>query len=104
MSEVEACTSVVQPPTYNTRNEQGTRMFQDEIRSCIVEPQLHFVQASIPNQMNTVPLYVVDTTVPTPLMTKKEKGESQTHSVDNTKTLQKDRELLQVVQMVAESL
>ena len=79
-------------------------MFQHEIRSCIVEPQLHFAQASIPNQMNTVPLYAVDTTVPPPLMTKKEKGESQTHSVDNTKMPQKDGELLKVAQTVAESL
>ena len=104
MSEVKACTSVVQPPTYDTKNEQGTRMLQDQIRSRILELQLHFLQASIQNQMNTVPLYVVDTTVPLPLMTKKEKEESQMHSVDNTKMPQKDRELLKVVQTVAESL
>ena len=36
-------------------------------------------------------------------MTKKEKEEYQTHMVDNTKMLQKDRELLKVVQIVAES-
>ena len=54
--------------------------------------------------MNTVPLYVVDTTIPPPLMTKKEKEESQTHMVDNIKIRQKDGELLKVVQMVAESL
>ena len=79
-------------------------MLQDQIRSHIVELQLHFAQASIPNQMNTVPLYAVDTTVLTPSMTKKEKEESQMHSVDNTKMPQKDRELLKVVQTVAESL
>ena len=79
-------------------------MLQGEIRSRIVEPQLHFAQASVPNQMNIVPLYVVDTTVPPPLMTKKEKEESQMHMVDNTKTPQKDGKLLKVVQMVAESL
>ena len=37
-------------------------------------------------------------------MTKKEKEESQTHMVDNTKVPQKDGELLKLVQMVAESL
>ena len=79
-------------------------MLQGEIRSHIVEPQLHFAQALVPNQMNTVPLYVVDTTVPPPLMTKKEKEVSQTHMLDNTKMLQKDGELLKVVQMMAESL
>ena len=79
-------------------------MLQGEIRSHIVELQLHFVQALIPNQMNTVPLYVVDTTVPPPVMTEKEKEESQMHIVDNTKAPQKDGELLKVVQMVAESL
>ena len=90
-------------PTYDTMNEQGKRMLQGEIRSPIVVTQLHFAQAPVPNQMNTVPLYAVDTTVPPPLMTKKEKQESQTHMVDNTKTLQKDEELLKVVQTVAES-
>ena len=62
------------------------------------------MQAPVPNQMKTVPLYVVDTTVPPLLMTKKEKEKSQTHLVDNTKMLQKDGELLKVVQMVAELL
>ena len=54
--------------------------------------------------MNTVPLHAVDTTVPPPLITKKEKEETQTHMVDNTKTPQKDNKLLKVVQMVAQSL
>ena len=97
MSEIKACTSIIQPLTYDTRNEQGTRMLQGEIRSCIVEPQLQFAQAPVPNQMNTVPLYAVDTTIPPPLMAKKEKEESQMHMVDNTKMPQKDRELLKVV-------
>ena len=79
-------------------------MLQGEIRSHVVEPQLHFVQAPVPNQMNTVPLYAVHTTVPPPVRTKKEREESQTHVVDNTKVPQKDGELLKVVQMVAESL
>ena len=103
-SEIKACTSIIQPPIYDTRNEQDKRMLQGEIRSSTVEPQLHFAQAPVPNQMNTVPLYAVDTTIPPPLMTKKEKEEFQTHMVDNTKTPQKDGELLKVVQMVAESL
>ena len=79
-------------------------MSQGETRGLIIESQLHFVQSSVPNQMNTVPLYAVDMTVPPPLMTKKEKEETQTHMVDNTKTPQKDEELLKVVQMVAQSL
>ena len=79
-------------------------MSQGETRCPIIEPQLHFAQAPVPNQMTSIPLYAVDTTVPPPLMTKKEKEESQTHMVDITKTPQKDWELLKVVQMVAESL
>ena len=102
-SEIKACTSIIQPPTYDTRNEQGTRRLQGEVRSCIVEPQLHFAQAPVPNQMNTVPLYAVHITVLPPLMAMKEKMESQKHMVDNTKTPQKDGELLKVVQTVAES-
>ena len=103
-SEVKVCTSIMHPPTYDTINEQDKRTSHGEIRGPIVEPQLHFAQASVPNQMNTVPLYAVDTIVPPPLMTKKEKEESQTHMVDNTKMPQKDRELLKVVQMAAELL
>ena len=103
-SEVKACTSIIQPPTYDTRNEEETKMLQGEIKSSIVEPQLQFAQAPVPNEMNTVPLYAVDTTIPPPLLTKREKEESQMHMVDNTKTLQKERELLKVVQTVAESL
>ena len=103
-SEFKACTSIMHPPTYDTMNEQDKRTSHGEIRGPIVEPQLHFAQASVPNQMNTVPLYAVDTIIPPPLMTKKEKEESQTHMVDNSKMPQKDRELLKVVQMVAELL
>ena len=54
--------------------------------------------------MNTVPLHAVDTTEPLPLMTKKEKEESQAHTMDNTAMPQKDDELLKVVQTVAQSL
>ena len=92
------------PPTYDTMNEQDKRMSQGEITGPIVESQLHFAQASVPNQMNTVPLYAVDTTIPPPMITKKETEEIKTHVVDNTKTPQKDEELLKVVQTVAESL
>ena len=104
LSEVKACTSIIHPPTYDAKNKQGIRTLQDEIRSRVVEPQLHFAQAPVPNQMNTIPLYAVDTTVPPPVTTKKEREESQTHVVDNTRVQQKDRELLKVVQTVAESL
>ena len=61
------------PPNYNTMKEQDKRVSQGETKGLIVEPQLHFAQSSVPNQMNTVPLHAVDTTVPAPLMTKKEK-------------------------------
>ena len=103
-SELKAYTSIIQPPTYDARNEHGTKMLQGEIRSHTVEPQLYFAQAPVPNQMNSVPLYAVYTTVQPPLMAKKEKEESQTHMVDSTKAPQKDGELLKVVQTVAESL
>ena len=66
-------------------NEQGKRMSQGETRGFIVEPQLHFAQTSVPNEMNTVPLHVVDTTILPPLMTKKEKEETQTHMVDSAR-------------------
>ena len=92
------------PPTYDTMNEQDKRVSHGEVRGPIVEPQLHFVQAYVPNQMNTVPLHAVDTTVLPPLMTKKDKAETQTHMVDNTKMPQKDNKLLKVVQTVAQSL
>ena len=97
LSEIKACTSIIQPPTYDAKNEQGIRSLQGEIRSCVIEPQLHFAQAPVLNQMNTVPLYAVDTTVPTPVTTKKEREQSQTHIVDNTKVPQKDGELLKVI-------
>ena len=89
------------PPNYNTMNEQDKRMSQGETRGLIVESQLHFTQSSVPNQMNTVPLHAVVTTVLPLLMTKKEKEQTQTHMVDNTKMPQKDEELLKVVQTVA---
>ena len=51
-----------------------------------------------------VPLYAVDTTIPPPLMTEKEKEEFQTDMNTDTKTPQKDGDLLKVVQTVAELL
>ena len=92
------------PPTYDGMNQQGKRMLQDETRNPVVEPWIHLTQASVPSRINTVPLYAVDTTIPPPLMTKKEKEEFQTDTNDDTKTPQKDGDLLKVVQMVAESL
>ena len=52
--------------------------------------------------MNSGPPHTVDTTVPPPLMTKKENEETRTHIGDNTKMQQKDNET--VVQTVAQSL
>ena len=103
-NQIKASTSIMHPPNYNTIDEQDKIMSQRETRALIVEPQLHFAQPLVPNQMNTVPPHAVDTTVLPPLMTKKEKEETKTHIVDNTKTPQKDDELLKVVQMVAQSL
>ena len=85
-------------------NEQGKRMLQDETRNPVVEPRIHLTQASVPSRINMVPLYAVDTTIPPPLMTKKEKEEFQTDKNTDTKTSQKDGDLLKVVQTVAESL
>ena len=104
LSEIKICTSIIQPPTYDMKNKPGTRMLQGEIISHVVEPQLHFAQGPVLNQMNTVPLYVVDTKDPPPVMSKKEREESQKHIMDNTKVPQKDGELLKVVRTVAESL
>ena len=63
------------PSTYDGMNEQGKRMLQDKTRNPVVESQIHLTHASIPSQINTVPLYAVDTTIPPPLMTKKEEEE-----------------------------
>ena len=86
--------------------KQDQEMSQGGTRVLVVEPQLHFAQLLVSNQMNTGPphVYVVDTTLPPPLMTKREKEETGAHTTDNTKTLQKDKELLKVVQTVAQSL
>ena len=69
------------------------------------EPQdVHLAQPLVSNQMNTGPPHVVDTTLALSLITKREKEETGTHIADNTKMLQKDKELLKVVQTVAQSL
>ena len=73
------------PPTFDGMNEQGKRMLQDETRNPVVE-------------------VAVDTNIPPPLMTKREKEEFQTDTNTDTKMPQKDGDLLKVVQMVAESL
>ena len=69
-----------------------------------MDPRIQFTQAYVPDQMNTVPLCGVDTMVPPPLMTKKEKEGFYTHMVNNTAVLQKDDKLLKVVQTVTQSL
>ena len=79
-------------------------MLQDKTRNPVVEPQIHLTQASVPSWINTVPLYAVDTTIPPPLMTKKEKEEFQTDTNADTRMPQKDGDLLKVVQTVAKSL
>ena len=104
MSEMKASTSITHPLSYSTIDKKDQRMSQGETRALIVELQLHLVQPLVPNETNTGPPHVVDTTIPPPLMTKKEKEETKTHIVDNTKMPQKDEELLKVVQMVAQSL
>ena len=92
------------PPTYDRVNEQRKRMLQDKTRNPVVEPRIHLTQASVPSRINTVPLYAVDTAIPLPLMTEKEKEEFQTDMNTDTRTPQKDGDLLKVVQTVAESL
>ena len=69
-----------------------------------MESLIHLTQPSVPDRINTVPLYAVDTTIPPPLMTKKEREEFQTDTNTDTKMPQKDGDLLKVVQTVAELL
>ena len=83
LSEIKTCNNIMYPPTYNGMNEQGKRMLQDENRNPIVEPRIHLMQASVPDRINM---------------------EFQTDIKTDTKTPQKDRDLLKVVQMVAELL
>ena len=104
LSEIKACNNIMYPSTYDGMNEEGKRMLQDETRNPVVRPQIHITQASVRSRGNMVPLYAVDTTIPPPLMTKKEKEEFQADTNTNTKMPQKDRYLSKIVQMVAESL
>ena len=83
-TEVKACTSIMTLLIYDTKNKQGNGILHVETRGPVVEPQLHLAQSYVPNQMNTVPLHAVDTRVSPPLMTKKEKEESQTHMMGKT--------------------
>ena len=102
MSEMKASTSIMHPLNYTTIDKQDQRMSQGETRALIIEPQLHFAQPLVPNQMNTGPPHVVDTTILPPLMTKKKKRLG--HTWWSTQMPQKDEELLKVVQMVAQSV
>ena len=63
------------PLNHNTINKQDKSMSQGETRALVVEAQLHFVQPLVPNQMNMVPPHVIDTTIPPPLITRKETEE-----------------------------
>ena len=74
------------------------------IRGPVVEPRIQFTEVDVPDQMNTIPICGVDTTVLPPLMTKTEKEEFYTHMVNNTAAPQKDDKLLKVVQTVAQLL
>ena len=70
---MKADANVMHPLNYSTTDKQEQKMSQGETRALIVEPQLHLAQPPVPNQMNTRPTHVVDTTIPPPLMAKKEK-------------------------------
>ena len=104
LSEIKTCNNMMYPPTYDGMSEQGKRMLQNENRNPVVEPWICLTQPSVPDRVNTVPLYAVDTTIPPPLMTKKEKEEFQTNTNTDTKIPQKDGDLLKIVQTVAKSL
>ena len=95
---------VTVPLSDDVGNEYGTQILHCKTKGPVIEPQVWFTQAYVLNQMNTSPLAVVDTTVPPPLMTKKERDDSHMPKVNNTATPQKDEELLKVVQTVAQSL
>ena len=102
--ETKTCNNIMYLPTYDGMDEQGETMLQYKNRNPVVEPRIHLTQPSIPDQVNTVLLYAVDTTNPPPLMTKKEKEEFQTNTNTDMKMQQKDGDLLNLVQTVAKSL
>ena len=103
-SEARTCNNIMYTPAQNGTNEHEKKVIQDRNNESMVDPRVQFTQASVPNQRDTVPLYVVNTSIPPLLMMKKEKEEYQTNVKVDTETRQKDGDLLKVVQMVAESL
>ena len=90
-SEGKPGIDVMYPTSYNMINKQEHKMSQGEMRPLVVEPQLHFAQLLVSSQMNTVPLHVVDTTLPPLLLTKREKEEAGTHTMDSIKCCRKMR-------------
>ena len=91
-------------PAQNRTNEYEKKVIQDRNIQSTVDPRVQFTEASVPNGRDTVPLYAVNTSIPPPLMMNKENEEYQTNGKINMEALQKDGDLLKVVQMVAESL
>ena len=91
-------------PAQNRTNEHGKKVIQDRNNESTVDSRVQFTQASVPNRRDTVPLYAVNTSIPPPLMMKKEKEEYQTNVKVDTETPQKDGDLLKVVQTVAQLL
>ena len=103
-SEARTCNNIMYLPAQNRMNEHEKKVIQDRNNESTVDPRVQFTQAFIPNQKDTVPLYAVNTSISPLLMTKKEKEEYQTNGKISMETLQKDEDLLKVVQTVAESL
>ena len=103
VKQVPAITSCT-PPAQNGMNEHEKKVIQDRNNESMVDPRVQFTHAFVPNRRDTVPLYVVNTSIPPLLMTKKEKEGYQTNTKVDTETPQKDGDLLKVVQTVAESL
>ena len=91
-------------PAQNRTNEHEKKVVQDRNNESTVDPRVHFTQTFVPKPRDTVPLYAVNTSIRPPLMVKKENEEYQTNRKINMETPQKDRDLLKVVQTVAELL
>ena len=85
---------VMYSSNYHTTEKQEHRIPQggawENVKPFVVEPQLHFTQPSVANQINTVPPRIVDITLPPSLLTKKEKEDSEIHKMSNAKVPQKD--------------
>ena len=103
-SEARTCNNIMYPPAQKGMNEHEKKVIQDRNNESTVDPRVQFTQASIPNRRDTVLLYAVNTSIPPPLMMKKEKEEYQTNAKVDMETPQKDGDLLKVVQSVAELL